>query len=47
MNKEEASLERAALRETFNVLDVHDAGFMTWDVFRLLIKVRSTPSGRP
>ncbi len=43
MGREDAAFERRALHEAFNMLDVHDSGFMTWDIFRLLIKASCAP----
>jgi hypothetical protein len=46
MSKDDIESERKTLLSTFVILDVHDCGYMTWDVFRLMLKVvdRSKPA---
>jgi hypothetical protein len=46
LQNEDKKHERRALRAAFVMLDVHDCGCLTWDVFRLLLKVRSPPWAR-
>jgi hypothetical protein len=40
---EDQRYEHAAITEAFVILDVHDAGLMTYDVYRLLVRVRVWP----